>query len=417
MDNRKGVGTKVEESWLASRAGCALGKALRNALPGRLEQLRRGRLILVEDGKKQSFGRGDRHPVVTVHVRDPRFYTALVLGGSVGASEAYMLGYWWTDDLVALFQLMLRNEGVLAGLDSRWSLLPRIKNRLYDWSRRNTLVGSRRNILDHYDLSNEFYSLFLDPTLTYSSGIFPSENSSLEEASLEKLDRLCRKLELREGQSVLEIGTGWGSFAIHAAENYGVHVTTTTISDAQYRLAARRVAERGLEKQVTLLKRDYRHLSGQYDHVVSIEMIEAVGHAYMGQYVQALDRHTAPGGRVALQAITINDQVYDTYRKSVDFIKRYIFPGGNLVSLHHLIDQVKKRTSLRLTGLEAIGQHYAKTLRIWRNTFLENLDQVRQLGFGEPFIRMWEYYLASSEAGFLEKGINDFQIVLEKPEY
>jgi cyclopropane-fatty-acyl-phospholipid synthase len=280
---------------------------------------------------------------------------------------------------------------------------------------RNSLSGSRRNIAAHYDIGNELFETFLDRRhWMYSSAVFPHADASLEEASTHKLDLMLERLDVRPEHHLLEIGTGWGGLAIHAARTRGCRVTTTTISDEQHAHTARRLAEEGLEDRVTLLKRDYRELEGRFDRVISVEMIEAVGHQYLDTYLATLDRLLADDGLAMLQAITIRDQRYEAAKREMDFIKRYIFPGGFLPSHRVLLDGLARRTSLNLIGLDEIGLHYARTLREWRQRFEANLETVRRLGYDERFIRMWRYYLCYCEGGFLERTIGTSQLLLAK---
>ena len=274
-----------------------------------------------------------------------------------------------------------------------------------------------KNILAHYDLGNDFYALFLDETMTYSCGIFEREDSTLKEASEAKYDRICRKLMLTTGDQVLEIGTGWGGFAVHAAGNYGVHVTTATISDEQHQFAQNRIKAAGLEDRITLLKSDYRDLSGKFDKLVSIEMIEAVGHHFYATFFRTCSRLLKDDGMMALQAITIGDQIFDRHRRSVDFIKRYIFPGSCIPSITAISNAIARATDLRLVHLEDITPHYARTLSEWRRRFFANLDKVREMGYSDTFIRMWEYYLCYCEGGFAERYIGDVQMLFTKPLY
>jgi len=276
-------------------------------------------------------------------------------------------------------------------------------------------VGSRKNILAHYDLGNDFYALFLDETMTYSCAIFEQENSSLKQASEAKYDRICRKLQLAAGDRVIEIGTGWGGFAVHAARNYGVQVTTTTISDEQHQFARQRIKAAGLEDRITLLKKDYRDLSGKFDKLVSIEMIEAVGHQYLPIFFRTCSRLLKDDGIMALQAITIGDQIFDRHKRTVDFIKRYIFPGSCIPSITAISIALAKATDLRLVHLEDITPHYARTLREWRRRFFTNIKKVRALGFSDTFVRMWEYYLCYCEGGFAERYLGDVQMLFVKP--
>jgi cyclopropane-fatty-acyl-phospholipid synthase len=389
----------------------------RDLVTGRLRALNWGSVTIVENGRSESFGTcGDSTtPTVTVTVNDPHFYAALAFGGNIGAAEAYMRGLWTCDDLPGLIRIMVRNATVMFRLDSGWARLTRPARRLYHWLRRNTKSGSRWNIAAHYDLGNDFYALFLDNTMTYSSGVFETPESTLAEASVEKYDRLCRKLDLRPSDHVIEVGGGWGGFAIHAATRYGCQVTSTTISQQQYEWATRRVEKMGLADRVRIVLDDYRDLEGTYDKLVSIEMIEAVGHQYLGQFLQCCSRLLKPDGLMALQAITIADQHYRQHVRTVDFIKRYIFPGSCLVSVTALCGAATRDTDLRAVHLEDITPHYAETLRRWRRAFFEHLDEARALGFDDPFVRMWDFYLGYCEGAFAERYIGDVQMVLAKP--
>jgi cyclopropane-fatty-acyl-phospholipid synthase len=277
------------------------------------------------------------------------------------------------------------------------------------------LKGSKENIVVHYDLGNDFYRLFLDKTLTYSCGIFENENSTLEDASIAKYDRICRKLQLCPEDHVIEIGSGWGGFSIHAAKNYGCRVTTTTISDEQYDLAEKRIAASGVSHRIQLLRKDYRHLGGKFDKLVSIEMIEAVGHHYLDSFFQICSRLLKANGMMILQAITIVDQMFDAHKRSVDFSKRYIFPGSCIPSIHAMMRSITRKTDLKLFHLEDITPHYVRTLAEWRKRFFDRIDDVRAMGFSETFIRMWEYYLCYCEGGFAERYIGDVQMLLTKP--
>jgi cyclopropane-fatty-acyl-phospholipid synthase len=286
--------------------------------------------------------------------------------------------------------------------------------RLAHWLHRNTRTGSRRNIAAHYDLGNEFFRLMLDETMMYSCALFERPGMTLAEASIAKLDRICAALALQPSDHVLEIGTGWGGFALHAALRHGCRVTTTTISPSQFELARERVRAAGLEKRVTVMLEDYRDLGGRYDKLVSIEMIEAIGHRQYGEFFQRSGRLLAPGGRMMLQSITISDRHYLRTRDEVDFIKRYVFPGACIPAVSALIQAMAQESDLRVVSLEDIGLHYATTLARWRDNFLANLGQVRALGYPESFIRMWEYYLCYCEAGFAERQLGDVQMLLAR---
>jgi cyclopropane-fatty-acyl-phospholipid synthase len=391
----------------------------RRGVRRQLERLRSGRLVLVESGKEQAFGEAISSAELNarIEVLDPRFYSEVAYGGSIGAGEAYMQGYWRCDDLVALVRLLLRNRAVLEGMESGTARLTAPLQNLFHWVNRNTHEGARRNISAHYDLGNDFFRLWLDETMMYSCAIFERPEMSLHEAQLARLDHVCRKLQLKESDHVLEIGTGWGGFALHAAQNYGCRVTTTTISREQYELAGRRVSEAGLQGRITLLADDFRDLEGQYDKLVSIEMIEAIGSALYQPFFSICGQLLKPDGLMLLQAITIADQRYAASQKSVDFIQRYIFPGSCLPSCAVMTQTVAESTDMRLLDMEDIGLHYATTLHRWRDNYFGRIEEIRALGYPEQFIRMWEFYLCYCEAAFLERAISDLQIVFSKPDF
>jgi len=399
----------------ASKNKNYLSSTFKSLILKRFRQIQYGHIELVDDNKVYSFGNPDSESTVKVEVLSQDFYVLLGSGGIMGAAEAYTAGCWKADDLVVLLRTVFRNKNVISQLDSGWAKLARPLNKFVHWLRKNSLSGSKENILAHYDLSNEFYQLWLDETMTYSCGYFKDEHSSMKDASVEKLDRICRKLNIQPEDSVLEIGTGWGSFAMHAVKNYGCKVTTTTISDAQYELAKARFQQAGLEDKITLLKDDYRNLTGQFDKIVSIEMIEAVGHQFVPTYLQKVASLLKNDGLFAMQGITYNDQNFDRYKGSVDFIKKYIFPGSCLISISQMTEAMKKYTDLSLSHLEDITYHYAITLKRWRTKFLEELDATRKLGFTDEFINMWEFYFVYCEAGFRERNIGDYQFVFSKP--
>jgi len=382
-----------------------------------LERLDRGTLRLIDGAEAHCFGSSDGSGIsARITVVDPRFYSELAFGGSIGGAEAYMHGYWECDDLVALVRLLLQNRSVVDGMEGGAARFTAPLQKLFHWVNRNTHEGARRNIAAHYDLGNDFFALWLDETMMYSAAIFEHEDMTLQRAQEARLDHICRKLQLGPEDHVIEIGTGWGGFALHAAGKYGCRVTTTTISAEQYELSRQRIADAGLHDRITLLQDDFRELSGHYDKLVSIEMIEAIGHDLLSTYFRKCSELLKPSGAMLIQAITIADQRYEAYRKSVDFIQRYIFPGGHLPSSAVMVDTVARHTNLRLLGLEDIGQHYATTLRRWRDNFFSRLDEVRRLGYPTPFIRMWEYYLCYCEGAFRERAISDVQIVYTKPD-
>lgn len=398
----------------SSTKGNYLSGIFKSIILKRFNNIQFGHIKLTDGNEVYSFGDPESESTVHVQVLSPDFYLLLGSGGLMGAAESYTAGCWKADDLVALIRNIFRNKDVMSQLDSGWALLFKPINKLLHWLRKNSLSGSKQNILAHYDLSNEFYQLWLDETMTYSCGFFKDRNSTMMDASIEKLDRICRKLDIQSGDSILEIGTGWGSFAIHAAKNYGCHVTTTTISDAQYEMAQNRIQKADLENKITLLKDDYRNLSGQFDKIVSIEMIEAVGHQYVPLYFQKVSSLLKKDGLFAMQGITYNDQNFDIYTGSVDFIKKYIFPGSCLISVSQVTEAMKKYTDLSLSHLEDITLHYATTLKTWREIFLGELEAVKKLGFSNEFINMWEFYFVFCEAGFRERNIGDYQFIFSK---
>lgn len=387
----------------------------RGAVFKRLAGLTQGRLEIVEPGEVNRFGPVQDGPAIVVHVHSPRFWPALAYGGSVGAGEAYMDGDWQCDDLVGLIRLLLRNRAVLDGMDRGLARLSAPLRSLSHRLKRNTRAGSRRNIAAHYDLGNDFYALWLDETLMYSCAYFSHPEMSLAEASRAKLERICQALDLKPDDHVLEIGTGWGGFALHAAGRYGCKVTTTTLSEAQYRLARQRIAEAGLEARVELLLKDYRDLDGTYDKLVSIEMVEAVGADHLETYFRQCGRLLKADGAMLLQAITIADQRYSAALKEVDFIQKHIFPGGFLPSVTALSGAATRASDLRAVQLADIGPHYAETLERWRANFRSQIDRVRALGYPERFLRMWEFYLCYCEGGFRERDIGTVQMLLAKP--
>jgi cyclopropane-fatty-acyl-phospholipid synthase len=382
----------------------------------RLRGLQVGRVSLEEGADRLQFGQpAGADLAATIRVHDPRFYRQIALGGSLGAAEAYLRGYWTSDDLTTLLRIFVRNLAIADRLEGGGARLTALLARLNHWLRRNTRSGSRKNIEAHYDLGNEFFALFLDETMTYSCGIFERPESDLAEASLAKLDRICRKLDLTPSDHVVEIGTGWGSFAMHAATQYGCRVTTTTVSPAQRTLAQERIEKAGVEDRVEVLLCDYRDLSGRYDKLVSIEMIEAVGEQFLEAYFRKIGDLLTDDGLAVLQAITMPDQRAAQYRRSVDFIQAYVFPGSFLPSIGGIVRATARATDLKLVHLEDITPHYTTTLRLWRERFLANLEAVKRLGYPDRFLRLWEYYLCYCEAGFAERYIGDVQLTFAKP--
>ncbi len=374
-----------------------------------------GRLTVECPGRTYQFGRsGELDATLIVH--DDRFFLRALTGSDIGIGESFMDGDWTSPDLVPLARLMLRNRRVLDGqnrvVGALRSLAGGVARRLRD----NSLAGSRRHIHQHYDLGNDFFRLFLDHDLRmYSCGYFESPRDSLETSQAQKVDRICRTLALSPSDHVLEIGSGWGGFAVWAATRYGCRVTTTTISDEQYRHVCEwrsTLGEAG--SRIEVLRSDYRELTGRFDKVVSIEMFEAVGLHHYDDYFKAVDRLLAPEGSMLLQTITVDDQWFPHYHGTPDWIEKYIFPGGELASVGEILKSIARTTSLSMYHAENVGTHYARTLRLWRARFHRSLDRVRALGFDDRFTRMWDLYLASCEAAFLERHTGLFQLLLVK---
>ena len=403
---------RARESGTA-RTLAALG---RRALLGELGRITAGRLAIVDGGTRHEFGRPAADGLrATIEVRDPRFWADVAFGGSVGAGESYIRGDWRCEDLTSLVRLMVRNREALNRVDSGLARVSAPLLRVLHWLNRNTRTGSQRNIAAHYDLGNDFFRLMLDETMAYSCAIYPSPAATLHEAQLLKFDTVCQTLDLRPGQRLLEIGTGWGGLAMHAARHYGCHVTTTTISGEQHAYAAAAIRTAGLEDSITLLRQDYRDLTGSYDRVVSIEMIEAVGHRYLDDYFATCSRLLEPDGALLVQAITIQDQFYEQALRAVDFIQRFVFPGGFVPAVGAMLDSVRRATDLKLFHLVDIGPHYATTLADWRRNFHAQLAAVRALGYPDTFVRLWDYYLSYCEGGFIERQLGDVQMLFTKP--
>jgi cyclopropane-fatty-acyl-phospholipid synthase len=405
------------ESIKSRKAPGTFSTIAKGAVLKQLQQLRHGQLIIDDHGEHYFFGSvTEDFPVTAViKVKDTSFYSMLAFGGSIGAGESYIMNHWVTDNLTNLVRIMVRNMELLDGMENGWARLANPVRKALHWLNRNTLEGSRNNISAHYDLGNDFFELFLDPTMMYSCGIFENDNTSLEQASVAKLKRICDKLDLSEKDHVIEIGTGWGGFAVYAAKHYGCKVTTTTISTKQYEWAKRRIEEEQLDDKITLLFEDYRKLQGKYDKLVSIEMIEAVGHRYYDTFFKKCADLLKPEGIMLIQAITIADQRYEQAKKSVDFIQRYIFPGSCIPSNTALLNSTTQASDLRLFHMEDIGPHYATTLRLWKEKLFQNRDKVRQRGYPDSLFRMWDFYLCYCEGGFFERAISDVHYIFTKP--
>ncbi len=393
-----------------------LDRVLRQGVHRQFDKLRSGFLFIHEDRSEVRFGRSHEDGLaaaMTVH--SPDFYRRVAFGGALGFAESYFQGEWTTDHLTDVVRVFCRNLNIC---DTTNRSLLRYGLRLgRRWHQRhnNSKENSLKNIHAHYDLGNDFYSLFLDDTMTYSCGVFESPDASLHDAQVAKIDRMCRKLDLQPSDHLVEIGTGWGAFAMHAAEQYGCRVTTTTISREQHEFARKRIADAGLRDRITLLLKDYRDLDGQYDKLVSVEMIEAVGHEYFGTFFRKCGELLKPEGQMVIQGITMSEQRYPQYLRSVDFIQRYIFPGGCLITPGAVLKSVARTSDLRLLHLEDMAQHYARTLRTWRERFFQRIADVRLQGFPESFVRLWDYYLSYCEAAFTERLVGTVQMHFAGP--
>ena len=383
----------------------------------RLAELRAGELEVIDGDERFTFGRRtpDCNLRATIEVLHPQTYADAAFGGTVGGGESFIRGHWRTDDLTALVRIFIVNREVMESLEGGAAIATAPLRRVLHWFNRNSRNGSRRNIAAHYDLGNDFFASFLDETMAYSCGIFERTDATLQDAQVAKFERVCRKLQLSPTDHLLEIGTGWGGLAIHAASRYGCRVTTTTISREQHDWAAEKIQAAGLSDRVSLLLDDYRDLHGRYDKLVSIEMIEAVGHQFLDTYAAQCSRLLEPHGAMLLQAITIRDQIYEEALRSVDFIQRFVFPGSFIPSVSAITDSVRRATDMKVFHLEDIGPHYATTLRRWRENFLAGHEAVRRLGYPDDFVRMWDFYLCYCEGGFAERQLGDVQMLLTKP--
>ncbi|HTG75861.1 MAG TPA: cyclopropane-fatty-acyl-phospholipid synthase family protein [Steroidobacteraceae bacterium] len=398
------------DSWLQR-----LGRRL---FLGKLAGLTHGEVTVIEGADRRRFGKrsADFDLHATIEILHPQTHADVAFGGSTGAGEAYMRGHWRSDDLTSLVRIFIRNRPVLNAIESGSSIATAPLRRILHALNRNSPEGSRRNIAAHYDLGNDLFALFLGRTMAYSCGIFEREDSTLDEAQLAKFERICRKLELKPDDHLVEIGAGWGGLAIHAAQKYGCRVTTTTISKEQHHWVAEKIRAAGLSDRITLLMDDYRDLRGQFDKMVSVEMIEAVGRHYLDAYIAQCSRLLKPNGAMLLQAITIRDQLYESAARGMDFIQRFIFPGSFLPSVSVIADSVRRVTDMKVFHMEDIGPHYATTLKTWRENFFARLPDVRRLGYPDAFVRMWDFYLSYCEGGCRERQMGDLQLLLTKPQ-
>jgi cyclopropane-fatty-acyl-phospholipid synthase len=400
----------------AERAG-PLQSLARRLMLARLGGLEHGELLMRENGATHRFGRRDARCdcVATLEILNAQAWADIAFGGTVGGAEAYIRGDWRCDDLTALVRLFIANRELMNEMDGPQARVSAPLRRLLHWMNRNNPAGARRNIAAHYDLGNELFALFLDETMAYSCGIFERPDATLRDASIAKFDAACRKLDLRPGERLVEIGTGWGGLALHAVKHYGVTVTTTTISREQHDHARELFAREGVADRVTLLLDDYRDLTGRYDKLVSVEMIEAVGYRYLDTYLGKCGALLEPHGAALIQAITLQDQYFEQALRQVDFIQRFVFPGSFIPSITSIVTAATRSTDLKLFHLEDIGPHYATTLRLWRERFMARLPEVRAQGYPEEFVRLWEFYLCYCEGGFLERQIGDAQLLFTKP--
>ncbi|ELV8763394.1 class I SAM-dependent methyltransferase [Vibrio fluvialis] len=398
----------------------ALQKGARSVALKSLQLIKIGSLTLEEayeghDVTVEHFGFAhEGQPQAHIRVTHPGFYGRVLKGGSIAAAEAYMDGWWDSPNLTAVTELMARNLSALDQLEAQSSFVTRAMNKVGHWLKRNSIVRAKQNIEAHYDLGNDLYQTFLDERMLYSSALYLSTSDSLEQAQIQKMDRLCQQLQITANDHVIEIGTGWGAMAIYMAQHYGCKVTTTTISEEQFTYAEAEITRLGLEAQITLLKQDYRLLEGQFDKLVSIEMIEAVGKAYLPSYIEKCQSLLKPGGLMAIQAITIADQRYDYYSNNVDFIQKYIFPGGFLPSITVLTQMATRHTDFIVRDVFDIGMDYAKTLADWRLRFEAALNTVQALGYDGRFVRMWRFYLCYCEGGFNARTISTIHMTLQR---
>ena len=390
---------------------------IRRQLLRELARIQWGQIEIIEQDERCTvIGSGNTEgPRTRVWVRDPAMFAYVGLGGSAGAGLSYFLGLWDTSSLTDLVRIMVHNRYVLDALDEGWTWPSKLLYNYVHWRRQNSKTKSKSNIAAHYDLGDDFFELMLDPTMMYSAAVFTRPDMTLEEAQIEKLDLICRKLDLVPGDHLLEIGTGWGGLAAHAAAHYGCRVTTTTISENQFRYAAARIQSLGLAERVTVLKRDYRELVGKYDKLVSIEMVEAVGHQYFDTFFGKVGALLSDDGLALIQAITIEDSRFEQYKRTPDYIKRFIFPGGCLPSINAMLNSTTRMTDLVLVHLEDIGHHYATTLKLWWENCIARQPQIEALGYPQTFLRMWQFYLSYCEGGFIERSIGDAQMLLARP--
>jgi cyclopropane-fatty-acyl-phospholipid synthase len=386
-----------------------LGRFYKRNLLKFLAKIEKG-TITINDDSSQTFGSGE--PKVTIEVVSPRFYKRTILGGDLGFAESYAKSEWFTDNLTDLITILILNKDNLSGLDVKWSFLTKLFAKLGHWRRKNTLSGSKRNIQEHYDLSNEMFMTFLDKSMTYSCGFFENETDSLYQAQINKIDKILDKANIQADNHILEIGSGWGALAKRAVERTGCKVTTITLSERQYEYVEKLIENEGLKDNIDIKLVDFRNIEGSYDRIISVEMIEAIGFELFNPYFSRIEELMRPDGTAVIQAITYPDKNYDQYRKGCDFIQKFIFPGSLLPSVESMENSINL-TNLKLKDIEKIGPHYATTLNLWNKNFNQNIDEIKKMGFDQYFINLWNYYFSYCEAGFANNTIDDVQLVMK----
>ena len=386
-----------------------LGRFYKRNLLKFLAKIEKG-TITINDDSSQTFGSGV--PKVTIEVVSPRFYKRTILGGDLGFAESYAKSEWFTDNLTDLITILILNKDNLSGLDVKWSFLTKLFAKLGHWRRKNTLSGSKRNIQEHYDLSNEMFMTFLDKSMTYSCGFFENETDSLYQAQINKIDKILDKANIQADNHILEIGSGWGALAKRAVERTGCKVTTITLSERQYEYVEKLIENEGLKDNIDIKLVDFRNIEGSYDRIISVEMIEAIGFELFNPYFSRIEELMKPNGTAVIQAITYPDKNYEQYRKGCDFIQKFIFPGSLLPSLESMKNSINL-TNLKLDDIEKIGPHYATTLNLWNKNFNQNIDEIKKMGFDQYFINLWNYYFSYCEAGFANNTIDDVQLVMK----
>ena len=385
-----------------------LGSFYKRNLLKFLAKIKKG-TITINDDFSQTFGAGE--PKVTIEVVSPRFYRRTILGGDLGFAESYAKSEWFTDNLTDLITILILNKDNLSGLDVKWSFVTKLFAKLGHWRRKNTLSGSKKNIQEHYDLSNEMFMTFLDETMTYSCGFFDSETDSLYQSQINKIDKILDKANIQENNHILEIGSGWGALAKRAVERTGCKVTTITLSERQHDYVKKLIESEGLKDNIDIKLIDFRKIEGSYDRIISVEMIEAIGFELFNPYFSRIEELMKPDGTAVIQAITYPDENYETYRKGCDFIQKFIFPGSLLPSVASMKNSINL-TNLKLDDIERIGPHYATTLNLWNKNFNQNIDKIKEMGFDQYFINLWNYYFSYCEAGFANNTIDDVQLVM-----